>query len=297
MKNIAIIGSKSFLAGHIKKIFDSQEYMLKLYGRRGLDNEENVVLFNYPSVPIDLQELLSFDAIIYCAAGGVQSSIEDDCATIYYLNAYLPIEITCFLHENGFRGKLITFGSYFEIGSNSDYRFFKEKEIVFSHLEVHNNYCVSKRLMSRFVFDSIARISHYHLILPTIYGSTENANRLIPYIVSGLKNGNDIKLTSGQQLRQFIHGSDVANLVKIIVDNEIRPSIYNVADQNSNTIREIVEILFDFFDKDAASALGKINKRDESMNVLLIDGALTKEITNWQPKVSLRNGLSEYINN
>lgn len=294
MTRTAIIGSSSFLASYIIKDLEKENHKLTLFSREKTNDRHSFSAFAYPGSVPDYSLFLDFDVIIFVAAGGVQSSKKYSSDEIYALNAFLPITLSNFLDDNNFIGKFISFGSYFEIGGYNELKSFTETEVALSNFDVPNHYCLSKRLLTRFVNDSLSKINHYHIMLPSIYGKNENENRLIPYLISSLENDKDLKLTAGTQIRQFLHAKDVSEFVMMICNQSIEKGIYNLAPNNHNLVRELVETVFNHFGKDFSVALGKIQRQDESMQVLLLDSSKARNL-GWQPKIALKEGILDYF--
>ena len=294
MTRIAIIGSTSFLARYIITDLEKEDHLLTLFSREKTNDIHFYSTFAYPNSIPDYGVFLNYDVIIYAVAGGVQSSKKYSSDEIYALNAFLPVTLSNFLDENNFKGKLISFGSYFEIGGQSKLNSFTETEVALSNFDVPNQYCLSKRLLTRFVNDSISNINHYHIILPSIYGKNENENRLIPYLISSLENEKNLELTAGTQIRQFLHAKDVSEFVLMICNQSLEKGVYNLASDQYNWVKDVVEIVFNHFGKDFSEVLGKIQRQDESMQVLLLDNSKAKK-TGWKPKINLKAGISDYF--
>lgn len=295
INKVAIIGASSFLASYVIKEFDKVDCKLSLFSRTREYQDFDFIDFNYPKLIPEFQLFLNFDIIVYTAAAGVQSNISYLTDEIYSLNAFFPINLISFLIQNKFQGKIVTFGSYFEIGANSESKYYDENDLVFSKNIINNDYCISKRLLSRFSFDNLGRLKHFHIILPSVYGSKENKNRLIPFVVESLKSDRKIELTAGTQVRQFLHAKDVASFLSICINKEVEPGIYNLASSSAVMVKDLVDVIFKVFNKDSSAALGKINRRDESMQILLLNDLKARNIK-WNPIVSLLDGVNEYIN-
>ena len=67
-----------------------------------------------------------------------------------------------------------------------------------------SDYVVSKRMLTRFVTSYKHDFTHWHFIIPTIYGENENPKRLIPYTINAIKNGEELHFTAGNQTRQYL---------------------------------------------------------------------------------------------
>lgn len=298
---IAIIGGNSFLGKQLfLRLFESNnQASFYIFGSsiEAKWMENNSITFHqyvFPNSTLDYKLLSTFDAIYFCSATGVQSNLVVTEEMIYGLNTFEPIKVAIELEKNNFKGRFITFGSYFEIGSNTIEKNFSETEVVFAQGNVPNHYCNSKRMLSRYVSGNLHKINWFHFILPTIYGPTENPMRLIPYLINAILNNEPIKVTSGTQLRQYIHIEDVIDLITKILHENIQGDIYNVAPNNSISIKELIETIFETM-KYNAENVSIISRVDENMKFLSLNTSKTKQAFNWQPKIDLIEGIKTYL--
>jgi nucleoside-diphosphate-sugar epimerase len=298
---IAIIGGTSFLGKQLflRLLNANKQAIFHIFGSSIEDKllENETVTFQpylYPKDTLNYKLLSTFDAIYFCSATGVQSNVVVTEETIYGLNTFEPIKVAIELEKNDFKGKFITFGSYFEIGSNSIEKTFTENDVVFAQGNVPNHYCNSKRMLSRYISGNLHKIQWFHFVLPTIYGPTENPMRLIPYLINAILNNEPIKVTSGTQLRQYIHIEDVIDLITKILSENVAGSIYNVAPNNSISIKELIETIFETMNYNAAN-VSIISRVDENMKYLALDTTKTKEAFGWEPKINLIEGIKTYL--
>jgi len=293
---ICIIGANSFLARNLVEKFKHKNHYVEGFSRSDTKNVDAHHLFDHPEHPINFDSIINYDVVIYCAGAGIQSEINEQESDIYYLNTFLPIQIVLFLEKKNWEGKFITFGSYFEIGYNNKSLFYTEKDIGVCDNLVPNQYCVSKRLLTRFYSSHQIKIKYYHLILPNIYGKGENENRLIPYIINSVKNSKEIKLTSGSQTRQYIHVDDIAGYVNEIIDKDILSGLYNITNENPIIIKELVKIIHDQMGISCTEEVfGKSQRTDVSMNILLLASSKSSETFKYKPCITLPAGIQSYL--
>lgn len=295
--NVCIVGSNSFLAQYVAQGF--KEYDSLITGLAKSNKSDHIDLFtpfSCPDQPISLNYLLDFNVIIYAAGAGIQSNIKDPVSSIYYLNAYLPIDIALFLESNQWEGKFITFGSYFEIGFNKNNHFFTEEQVVNASNQVPNDYCASKRLLSRFYSSKLMNINYHHLILPNIYGVGENDNRLIPYLVNSISNNLPVKLTSGEQIRQYIHAKDVATIVCYIALNKVEKGILNITQKTPIQVKNLALLIYRLLGIEPKNDIfGQSQRSDASMDSLLLSSEKFEMQINIQHEISLENGILSYL--
>lgn len=292
---VSIIGSNSFVAkALIRKIVHNNEYELRLFGA-GTKDEKNE--FYLPEKPLNFDLLCDSDIIIFTAAAGFQANKTVSPDIIYEVNSFLPVRLSNYLFAREYKGKMITFGTYYEIGNNSELKYYSEIDVLSSTLPVPNHYCLSKRLLTRFADSGLDGINHIHLILPSLYSKDEPSHRLIPYIINSLKEKKELKLTDGEQVRQYLHVDDLSNLLEILFYKNMEPGIYNIAPADEVKIKDVVSYIFSILNAEPSIALGKIKRKDESMKVLLLDNSKIKNTTGWEAKIDLFDGIKSYLKN
>ncbi|WP_422361708.1 NAD-dependent epimerase/dehydratase family protein [Reichenbachiella sp.] len=289
---IAIIGSNSFLAQSIRKHVSNH----KLIGFA----RKSEWPFDYPSHGVEslnINLLLDFDLIIYCAGAGIQPNHSESEKTIEALNFEQPKQLINHLQRANFKGQLITFGSYFEIGNTDQKKPFTETELIASYNSLPNIYCKSKKKLTKHISEQLSKSSfnHLHLILTNIYGVGENESRLFPYLARSFKAGQEVSLTSGEQVRQFTHVDDVA---KFILSSKSRSlnGILNFTNPESTSVRSVIETFAKLMDYPKEKLkFDTANRKDTSMEFLALNTSKLKHITPDFEFVTLEVGLTEYI--
>ncbi|HXS55473.1 MAG TPA: NAD(P)-dependent oxidoreductase [Hanamia sp.] len=301
MMKVAVVGSNSFLAQYIIRELVKNGIDPKLYGK--IPSAEfpllDFTLFQFAEHKINYSDLLLFDVIIYTAGAGIQANHNQTPEMVYELNSFIPIHLANTLAAHNYKGKLLTFGSYFEIGNESQERYYSEDEIVTSLNRVPNHYCISKRLLSKYFSSVSENLNFFHLILPNIYGKEENPQRLIPYLIDALKNKKDIRLTSGEQVRQYIHASDVAKIVLDIIVENYPKGFYNVCRNEAIQIKELVRKIFVECGRtnqfDELNLFGSKERSDTAMQYLLMNNHKSVYTFKYQPLVSIDEGIKTYL--
>ena len=106
-----------------------------------------------------------------------------------------------------------------------------------------------------------------------IYSEYENRNRLIPYVVDGIKKGTDLSFTSGEQKRQYLYVDDVPRIICDAVENNIPNGIYNIEGSETLSVKDLVCSIMDFFHVVPSDSMFGTNKRqDVGMKNLQLDG-------------------------
>lgn len=304
---IAIIGATSFLGKTLISELKEHVEQLHLFSRTNsfeIMPQLQWFCYDVPTALLDYPQLLNYDIIFYCAGAGIQPKHQDSAQQIYQLNAFEPILLITKLKELDYQGKVVTFGSYFEIGNHLEEKLYKESDLASHRNPLPNAYCTAKNLLTRFVDTELRAAQNLpfclqHFILTNIYGATENHNRLIPYIVQSSIKGEALNFTSGIQQRQYTHIRDITQfLFQTLSDRQ--SGIFNLTDSTILSVREMIEKVLAIVQKELdikpQVSFGTANKRDVSMKYLGLNTSHLQNCFNFTPKISLEQGIKEYIN-
>lgn len=244
---------------------------------------------------LDCSGLLASEIIIYAIGAGIQSNLKEGNDLIYNLNVTVPVRICNALKAAGYQGKFITFGSVFEMGETTEERFFTEEDIQTSLAVAPNDYTVSKRMLTRFISSYKHEFTHWHFIIPTIYGESENPKRLIPYTINAIKNGEELHFTAGDQTRQYIHVSEVPRMIDMAYKKNIPSGIYNIQGKETITVKEIVTLIHKVLGKQVAEGcFGSAQRVDVGMKYLALDGSKLKTAINFVATIRLEDIIKRY---
>lgn len=295
-KKILIFGANSFLAKSIVHLL-LEEFIVTGVARS--DSELSYSKFNKSNLQeFDLSELLNQDIIVNCLAAGSQSNRWKDSndEEHFFVNTYFPIKITEYLKKHNYKGVLITFGSYFEIGTNQINTPLTEQDILGSLAQTANPYILSKRLLSQYLRMAFLPFRNFHFILPTIFGKHEAKTRLLPTLMDAFKNNKSLALTDGNQVRQYLFAEELAFLI-IEVSNkkESKSGIYNVPGSEIRTVREIYYELAAQFNFEEQNPFGKVKRYDEAMKFLYLSSTSLFEEYNWRPKAKISEIAYQYL--
>lgn len=296
---ICILGTNGFLSTAIAKYANKKGWQLAMYGLdepTGIEYAYNVFCrINLMDANFDCSCLLDAEVIIYAIGAGIQSDIKESADSIYTLNVLRPVLICNQLNELEYKGKFVTFGSYFELGEYSRLTPATEYDILRADALSPTNYVSSKRMLTRYVSSYKHTFTHWHFILPTIYGVGENPNRLIPYTVNSIRTSEPVHFTSGEQIRQYIHVSEVAKILGLSIAKELPSGIYNIAGKEILSVRQLVTQIFRYQHTTMpTNCFGDISRTDLSMRYLALDGEKLHHWLDYTDKSSLLQHINDY---
>ncbi|MCM0324009.1 NAD(P)-dependent oxidoreductase [Bacteroides fragilis] len=294
---VTILGTNGFLSTSIASYCNEKRYHLDLYGL----NEPIECGYNeffkidFINEDIDYAQICQSDIIIYAVGAGIQSNLKEGNDLIYRLNVTVPVNICNALKQSNYKGCFVTFGSVFEVGEAKEPHFFTEEEILTSTSAAPNDYTVSKRMLTRFVYSYKHEFTHWHFFIPTIYGEKENPLRLIPYVISAIRKGDSLHFTVGDQVRQYIHVSEVPRLIDLAYQKRLPGGLYNVQGLETMTVKDIVITIHHTLGKEVSTdSFGKIERADIGMKYLALDGTKLKNIIGFEPHIRLVDVINNY---
>lgn len=292
---ICFIGGNGFLANSFAEKYNYAQ--LDVYGRYKpkyffTSFEELDILRDR----IDFSKFMKYDEIFYFSALGVQSSISYSFHDLLKVNFTFPVELISFLSENSFKGKFLSFGSYFEVGIYNEKKSLTENNIIYSEYKTVNYYSLTKRLLTRFLDSSILNLKYNHFIIPTVYGKGENKNRLIPYVINSIRSGKEINLSDGYQIRHYLHINELVKSIHLASSNNLESGIYNIGGGEILSVREIVNLITQNFDKKSLIInYGKQSKVDTQMPFLALNSNKIDSKIPIGKILSLKDNIKEYL--
>lgn len=294
---VSIIGTNGFLSTAMAHYCNEHNWTVDMYG---LDEPKGHAYnkfyqVNLLSDKLDYTELLKSDLIVYASGAGIQSNLKESAYLVYALNVTAPVNMCDALKVNGYKGVFVSFGSVFEMGQTKEERYFTEQDIMTSLCEAPNDYTVSKRMLTRFIGSYKHEFTHWHFIIPTIYGETENPLRLIPYTINSIKKGDALHFTAGDQTRQYVHVSEVPRLIHMAFDKQLQSGIYNIEGKETLTVKEIVTLIHDVMDKEVPTdCFGTVQRADVGMKYLALNGRKLKEAIGFEAEIELKDVIKKY---
>lgn len=294
---ISILGTNGFLSTEIAEYAIAKGWTLEMYGLEE-PKSHNCDKFHHVNLmdsDLDCSSLLDSDMIVYAIGAGIQANLKEGYNLIYNLNVTVPVTICNKLKELSYHGCFATFGSVFEIGATKEERFFTEDDVLTSVCEAPNDYTVSKRMLSRFVSSYKHDFTHWHFYIPTIYGAGENPKRLIPYVVNSIRQGEELHFTVGDQVRQYVHVSEVPRILGMAMEKQLPSGLYNIQGCETLTVKEIVTKIHHVMGKEVpAGCFGSVKRADVGMKYLALDGTKLKDAIGFEAEKCIEESLKEY---
>lgn len=235
-------------------------------------------------------EIASVDVIFHLAAYGVHPE-QRDIAEMFAVNVAGTVAVVEFAKAVGARAVIYS-GSCFEYADAIGPTLIQED----APLTTSALYGSSKAAGGMFA-QAVAKeagISFLWIRLFGIYGPGEGISRIIPYLVSRLRNGERVDLTPGLQMRDMLFIDDAATgliaAAKVALEGMVGPmnlctgepiSIRALAEEVALTMEAPLDLL-DF---------GARPYRPSESMWLVGDGQLFQTAAQWRPRIDWRKGV------
>ncbi len=297
MKKVFITGASGFIGANVTRSFIKKGYDVHLL----LKSHKNIWRLQdiLPSVTIHNGSIVNFsqlkkilekvqpDYILHLAANGAYST-QNDLQKIIKINiegiknlllATKDIQYECFINT----------------GSSSEYGIKNSAMKETDSCEPISYYAATK-LTATHLCKIFAKTYHKPIVtlrLFSVYGYYEEPTRFITTILKNLYTKQPIKLTPGNQRRDFIFIDDVIDAYHAVIRNrkKFEGEIFNIGTGEQFTNDEVVEKLFKNTKEATSIKKGSFPSRSWDTSYWVADMTKTKELLNWSPKISLDQGL------
>ena len=128
------------------------------------------------------------------------------------------------------------------------------------------------------------------------YGPCQTGGMLIPDVITSCLKSLPLKVTKGQQTREFHYVSDIVNGFLLAATN--KKAIGEVIDLGTgkeHAVKEVVEMVVKLTGYRLKWRLGGLPYRENEMFRFYCRGEKAKKLLKWQPEISLKDGLIKTI--
>lgn len=284
MKTILITGINGFLGSNLAKMLSGENLIIGLeFSLTNLFRIKNCNYKLYNTQCDNLNDIFTnnkIDIIIHTAT--IYSNNNESVESMIMTNVVLPI-------------KLLEFAQLYcvEAFINTD-SFFNDHKYKYSYL---GEYTLSKRHCLEWLKTINHKTKLINMKLFHMYGPGDSQNKFVMQIFRDLKNNKPtIELTPGNQKRDFIYIDDVVNAYNVVIKNinQILSTFieFQVGTGHSISIRQFVETAAQITNSRSELLFGALEYR---MGEIMLSEADITQLSsfNWQPKISLVEGINE----
>jgi nucleoside-diphosphate-sugar epimerase len=126
------------------------------------------------------------------------------------------------------------------------------------------------------------------------YGPFENRTRLVPSVILSLLSDEVAQCTHGNQVRDFLHVTDVADAFVTLLNSDVN-GIINIGSGKAVSIKELVLQIAQNLGKEEDVRLGALPERKNEQPIIVADTTRLKKELRWHQKYSLAEGIADTI--
>jgi len=149
-------------------------------------------------------------------------------------------------------------------------------------------------------FSSNFNVKFINMKIEHMYGENDDYSKFIPFVIKNILEDKKIKVTKGEQKRDFVYVQDVVNAYLKVLDNlgnlNNNFTEFEIGTGNSVTLRDFVNKIEEEINKKANIKWGAIPYRKNEIFDSKANIEKAKNILGWTPKYDINNGLKRTIN-
>lgn len=256
-KKVLVLGGNGFIGKHLISTLSATYEVIEF--NRQVDSIEDVLSKKFP------------DFVINCSASQANAN------AIESFDANIDFQMNCvklLLKKNDKPFKWIQVASYFELqipmGRNDNYSLDKQ---------------ICRSILHRLEEDGFIKLTTIYL--PHIFGEGENTNRIIPFIIKNLRDGQIAEISQGDQYLPILGVEDCCSAIVAAIHTD--QLICSATPIWYGRVRSLATIM-----KNAiAKGLLEIDFNNKSVDNALPKVEFPSEVTNWKAKMSFDDFVSQ----
>jgi nucleoside-diphosphate-sugar epimerase len=127
-----------------------------------------------------------------------------------------------------------------------------------------------------------------------LYGPYEHPDRLVPSVIRSLLAGEPASTSHGQQVRDYLFASDVADAFVTLLESDVTGPI-NIASGRAIMLKDIAMRIGQLMNRPELIRLGAIPAAPTDVPLVVADTTYLRKALRWEPRVDLDAGLDRTI--
>ncbi len=189
-----------------------------------------------------------------------------------------------------------TINSFIQIGSSVEYGKINSPQRENSKTNVQklkSTYGKAKLMATNYLIKQNKKYNFPCIILRLylVYGTHQDANRLVSYTLNKCLNNENFNCSEGKQFRDFLFVEDLITAIVNCFDNKkALGQIINIGSGKPKKIKSVILFIKNKI-KLGKPLFGKLPLRDDEILTLYPEIKKAKKILNWKPLVSFNKGI------
>ena len=295
-ESLLILGGNGFIGKHLAQKGIQEGYETYILCRKLPHLIEKIMGVNYLVIdltsPKQLEKIKNykFNYVVNLSGNIDHSDIRNGGISVIEIHLNSLIRLISILPKDKLKG-FVQIGTSDEYGNTIGPQYEDQLEKPFSP------YSYAKFAATHFI-KYLSRTEKFpgKVLRPfLIYGPGQKENRLVPYVIKNALKDNTFKISSGEQLRDFLYIKDAVDAIMTALKNKsIDGKIINIGSGKPTSVRNVVETIVKIIGT-GKPLFGSKSIRDGESLSLYSNIKFAKDVLCWEPKYSLEDGLKEYI--
>lgn len=128
----------------------------------------------------------------------------------------------------------------------------------------------------------------------SLYGSNDNPNYLIPYVIQSLIQEKSPSLTACEQKWDYLHVKDGANAIVNLAQANTT-GVFNIGSGKTVVLKEVIDLIKQKINPNLSIGYGEKAYSDNQIMHLEANMSKLRKNFNWSPSINLKDGLAETI--
>jgi len=160
---------------------------------------------------------------------------------------------------------------------------------------MNNIYSIAKMTadyMSKTVAASLG-LPYVNVIISNIYGEGEKSARFLITILRKMMRGEDIPLTSGLQMYDFIHAQDACKAIRIVAEQGKKNENYYIGNATQKPLKQFIQQMKDIMESKSNLGFGQVPSSGHGLNYRDFDTEKMLREFGFSPSVSFEEGIQK----
>ena len=307
-KKVLVTGAGGFIGSHLTERLVELGAQVRAFVRYNSRNDWGLIEW----LPVHIRNELEVVAGDFKDPGAVRNAVKDT-EIVFHLGALIAIPYSYINPGDVVQTNVI--GTLNILNASKEYGV--EKIIHTSTSEVygtaqyvpidekHPLQAQSPYAASKIGADKLAESFHLSYNLPVAiirpfntYGPRQSARAVIPTIITQALSKNEVRLGATHPTRDFNYMEDtVEGFIKVAESPKSVGEVINIGSGQEISIGDLADKIVSLIDRDVeiVSDTARFRPEKSEVNRLLADNSKAKELLQWEPKISLDEGLKRTI--
>ena len=296
---ILLTGGNGFIGQNLIAYLISAGHEILVLGRNDVKIKDvhSIIIPEFTTQRIE-QALSNykFDAVINLAAAGIKPG-DRDIGELLNINVLLPSSLVSIAAKCGAK-------AFISAGSSAEYQIVTNRELITEKFPLETNKLYGTSKASGGI---MALATGINLGIPVavtrlfnVYGSGEAPHRLLPSLISDLKQNKPVNLSPGLQIRDFIYVEDVCSgitaTLNALLDGSLESGAYNISTGIGTTVADFCKTTARLMDANPdLLKFGALPLRPDDYEMVVGDSNIIQDKTVWKPNFSVEKGINKAI--